>query len=43
MTWPLFSETSTDMPADLVLFNQTCNDAWAAGWGKVEQTCALAG
>ena len=24
MTWPLFSETSKDMPADLVLFNQTC-------------------
>ena len=24
MTWPLFSETSTDMPGDLVLFNQTC-------------------
>ena len=24
ITWPLFSETSTYMPADLVLFNQTC-------------------
>ena len=24
MTWPLFSETLTDMPADLVVFNQTC-------------------
>ena len=24
MTWPLFSETSTDMPEDLVQFNQTC-------------------
>ena len=24
ITWPLFSELSTDMPADLVLFNQTC-------------------
>ena len=24
MTWPLFSKTSTDMSADLVLFNQTC-------------------
>ena len=22
--WPLFSETLTDMSADLVLFNQTC-------------------
>ena len=24
ITWPPFSKTSTDMPADLVLFNQTC-------------------
>ena len=22
--WPLFSENSTDIPADLVVFNQTC-------------------
>ena len=52
MTWLLFSETSTDMAADLILFNQTCNDAWAAGRGEsktdmrtgpiiLEQTCPL--
>ena len=47
ITWPLFSETSTDMPADLLLFNQTClmvhwKSKRKAAWPMpLHQTCQL--
>ena len=47
ITWPLFSETSTDMSADLVLFNQTCllvhwKSKRKAAWPMpLDQTCQL--
>ena len=45
--WPLFSKTSTDMPADLILFNQTCllvhwKSKRKATWlMPLHQTCQL--
>ena len=45
--WPLFSETSTDMPVDLVVFNQTCllfhwKSKRKAAWPMpLHQTCQI--
>ena len=42
MTWPLFSKASTDMSADLVLFNQTCETLSAkTATLSIQHTCRV--